>query len=588
MAVLTQEQLKALFESGDLPTQADFVDLIDTSRSSSAVKITNVIPLAAPKSVWEDFNETITLIQTTQQINIILYLSTYYMFNGDIDTYGLGAIASDDLNFIQISASVDTSELPVVNVRVITSLAEGIPLGLTALVSDVNATDGFTHGINTITRVWYKSPFLNSTSIQYLFNGAPGDYGSIGTTVNADHFVEISRYEYYITNSVRQISVPGTDTVWADFNLTQVQIIQPYPMSEILVVLHNNTTYLFNPDILGDGNSIAYGIAQTPTNASHFIGISASANPTIDIIRQDVAIDSASTEGTPLDLDQLVIDINNGSIEIIQEDNTLNIINHYRSSLNTYANSSSANYLFTGPNDTYGNSKAPVNPSYFSLLGQDDYQRTNTAIKVAVGGSGTVWDDFNTKITSLIVDSTTVNETYVIGHDKKTYLFNPEILNDGNPKTYGINGNTTANTSNFIQISDDNWIGTIPVAFGWVRSDDWFIETANVTRATLYGITGILSSKGDINYSAKMNMRGYIQMNAGVTAGIKLIDIVSLSYYCTNPKVVYLSNESGDTLYKCTWGTDGLYATEVIPDLVILDLDSHYYYDNDYTVVSAG
>lgn len=578
MANLTQDDLKTRFESLDMPSEQDFIDLIDTLESNSAVKTTTVSTIGAPTTIEDDFNATTTIIQTSKQINVVVYEKSYYLFNVAIGSYGLGETPTTATNFIQISTPITNTELPVVEVEIVSSVSQGTPITLTQLVSDINATDPFVHGTNTITVIYYRSAFANTTSNRYLFTGAPDSYGFGGTTVVEADFVEVSEDRYNITNSVRQVSVAGTGNVWDDFNLAETEFAATIPMAEILVVIHNSVTYLFNPDVLGDGGTIIYGLGFTPTNASHFIQIS-STNPNIDIIVQKVTITSAEPQGTILAQGNLVTDVNNGATEIIQAPNTTTIITHESS----YSNTSKHFYLFAGANGTYGNGGLPAVYDDFELIGSDDFNTINSFQNIDVAGNGNVWDDFNANVALVKIDPIPQSEVYTVTHDEKTWLFSPEVFDDGSPKTYGYNGNTTALTSNFVQISDDGWLTTLPDFAHWLYNTLQYSVTAKATFETVNGITKLALIKNDVDYTAKIELRGHIKMVGAIVATDKLLNIDDVTFNCTTPKLVYLGDETNSIMYLCKWGTDGLYAAESIPDLTVLDLDSYYYYDNTIT-----
>lgn len=412
MAVRTQDEVKAFFEAADTPTEAQFIDLIDTLESNSAVKTTTISTLGTPQSIEEDFNDTTLLTQTSKQINVIIYESEYYLFNGGIGTYGLGGdTQATSANFIQISTSLSNTTLPVVEIDVQSTLAEGTALSIADLVNFINTDTGFTHATNTITVINYFSVYANNSRYRYVFNGAPDDYGITGTTVVVADFIPVSVEAYEKTVSVRNIDITyTTGDIWTDFNNDSngPHFATVIPRTELLVITHGNYKYLFDPEINGAGGVLLYGI-----------------NP-----------------GTP-----------------------------------------------------------------------------------------TVEGDF-------------------------------------------------------ILISNDTWITQLPLFGNWANDNAKFLKTANVTLPTVDGISVIIYEDGDINYTAKMHMRGYIQMVGARAGGDQLITIVDANFNCTNPKLVYLSDEANGVMYLCKWDTDGLYAAEVIPDTTILDIDSYYYYDNEYTLAS--
>jgi len=278
MAVLTQEEVKALFESGDLPTQSDFIDLIDTSRSNSAIKTTTVTPLASPQSVWQDFNETVTLVQTTQQINIILYEDTYYLFNGNIDSYGLGKIQTDALNFIQISHTASDSKISAQTLKVNDTIGilDGTPTTVTTLVDKINTdgvdgSDTFTHTANQVTIIEQRANFPYKVVYSYMFDAEPGVYGKNALPINSTMLSDVAEKPVFRPNIVRFKDVPGSGTVWGDFNNTTNIATQSDP-PEIWIVNHNNSTYLFNPDYLTDGGIKWYGFGgQFASEESNFV-----------------------------------------------------------------------------------------------------------------------------------------------------------------------------------------------------------------------------------------------------------------------------------------------------------------------------
>lgn len=413
MAYLTQEQIKLQFESGDLPTQQDFIDLIDTSESNSRIVSTTVSVVGSPTTIEDDFNATTTIIQTARQTNIVLYEKEYYLFNVAIGSYGLAgdtdAIAT---NFIQISTAIDNAILPVNQIDIISDLAEGVLMSVDTLVTQINASAPFTHGTNAVSVLNYYSSYANQTRYNFLFNGDPGNYGSGGgTTVDSSMLVMVERRDTRSTPAAREIEV----------------------------------NWLGGGDIVADFNADTAG----PWYASW--------SPTADVI----------------------------------------VIKH-----------------------------------------------------------GTI--------------------------PNMRYLFRPEVNSAGGPILYGIAPGTPVTSDNFILIDDNTWQANLPTFVLWAQLTSVLNKTANVTYDTVDGITGIIHIPNDTDFTGKMEVRGYITMNGSRIAGDKLVDIVNSTYNCTNTKIVYLGDETNDTFYMCKWDTDGLYAAEAIADNIVLDLDSYYYYSNDY------
>jgi len=411
MAVLTQDQIKAYFETGDLPTEAQFIDLIDTLESNSAVKSTTINVVGSPTNIEDDFNATTTIVQTSKQINVVLYEKEYYLFNAGIGSWGLGETAATAANFIQTSTSIDNTELPVNLVNIISDLAEGVLMTVDTLVTQVNASDSFVHASNAVTNINYYSAFSNQTRYNFLFDGPPDTYGFGNTTVDASMFVLVEQRDTRSTVAARQI-----DITWAG-----------------------------GGDIVADFNA--------DTNGPWFAGWSPA--------------------------------------EVI-------VITHHS------------------------------DPKY-------------------------------------------------------RYLFAPETNPAGGPILYGISPGTPVTADNFVLIDDNTWQTLLPDFSLWDQQTSILDKTVNVTTPATNGITGIIHIINDIDFTGKMEVRGYISMNGARVATDKLIDIVNVTYNCTNPKLVYLSDETNDVMYLCKWESDGLYAAESIGDGIVLDIDSYYYYDNSYT-----
>jgi len=263
MSVLTQTQLKALFEGGDTPSEQDFIDLIDTLESNSAVSSTTV---AGTNDVWTDVNSTTTIVQTSKQINVISHNGTYYLFNGGIGTYGLTGIATTSANFKQISAQVTSSTVGVQVVNVYNSDANS-DMTVTNLANQINSSENLTHAVSQTTIVKYSHITSVRDTYYYLFDGAAGTYGVGQTAVSTANFKPVSVTDAPDIINTILYNVTGTGNVWDDLNSTS-QIVVNHNM--IAIVKHNGSVYLFNPALDANGNLQIYGASATPATSTNF------------------------------------------------------------------------------------------------------------------------------------------------------------------------------------------------------------------------------------------------------------------------------------------------------------------------------
>jgi len=277
MANLTQDQLKALFESGDMPTEDNFGDMIDTLKSHSAISTLDVVAAGTPVNVWTDFNAGYSIDQKTKEVYIVTYYGIYYMFNSDIGIYGDIGIQTDASNFIQVSPTLNDVSIPVNNYTFHSVSQAGLEaITTTTLVDYINTTTTITHDANAVTTI-QDSPGSFSdrlAEIHYLFNAPSGTYGSGNTPVNASHLIDISRVRYEQTIEPKTISVVGTGNVWTDFNQTVPFFwVDTLPTSQLYIVYHNNKTYLFKPEIAIDGSpKYSYGNGgSTTTSSNNFV-----------------------------------------------------------------------------------------------------------------------------------------------------------------------------------------------------------------------------------------------------------------------------------------------------------------------------
>ena len=276
MAHITQDELKTAFESGDLPTQSDFVDLIDTLEANFEVKTITVAEIAPGNDVWDDVNASTLITQTTKQLYTIIHAGTYYMFNGGVDTYGLGGnTATVEGNYIQISNTLDLTKLSVQIISVTENRLDNTKITLSTLVTELNNVGpAFTHSTNEVTIIYHRTPFAHlKDQYHYLFDGEPDTYGVGNTTVASGNFKKVSQTYATLPTFITRIDVAGTGNVWDDFNATQNLFISPYP-GEILIVNHNNYNYLFSPASETDGGIITYGSGATATDTSNFREVS--------------------------------------------------------------------------------------------------------------------------------------------------------------------------------------------------------------------------------------------------------------------------------------------------------------------------
>ena len=263
MAVLTQDQLKALFETDDMPTQADFVDLIDTLESNSAVESTSI---AGTGNIWEDVNSSVTIVQTSKQINVLLHNGTFYLFNGGIGSYGLGFTATDINNYRQISVQV-TEEVISVNGLAVYNTDDQTDMTVANLVNSINTSHTFTHLNNETFIVKYQHLTSLRHVYYYLFNGTAGIYGLGNTAVSSANFKEVSVTNPQSNIPIATYNITGTGNVWEDVNNTQVIYgVQ----STVSIINHNGSVYLFNPALDSYGNAQAYGAGGVITTSNNF------------------------------------------------------------------------------------------------------------------------------------------------------------------------------------------------------------------------------------------------------------------------------------------------------------------------------
>lgn len=263
MAVLTQDALKTLFETNDVPTQQDFIDLIDTLESNSAVESTSI---AGTGNIWEDVNSTTTIIQTSKQINILLHNGTFYLFNGGIGSYGLGFTSTDVNNYKQISTQV-TDDVISVQSTTVYNTDTATDMTVLNMINTINTSQVFTHLSNQTTIIKY----LHLTSLRkvyyYLFTGLSGTYGLGNIAVSTENFKEVAITEPESLVSISTSNITGVGDVWADVNATQ-QIITVQSMLNI--IHHNGSVYLFNPALDANNNLQIYGAGGVVSTSNNY------------------------------------------------------------------------------------------------------------------------------------------------------------------------------------------------------------------------------------------------------------------------------------------------------------------------------
>lgn len=314
MAQLTQDQLKALFETNDVPTQSDFTDLIDTLESNSEVVTTSV---SGTGDVWVDFNANNTLVQTTRQINVILHNGTYYLFNASTGTFGIGNIQTNSSNFIQISIQNELGKVAVK--QVVLQNTNATTQDATTLAVDFTSLNPpLVHNANQISIVRYGDTKTYMYNTWWLIDAEPGTYGLNESTLGANQFIQVGLERY--TNPVNPFlitltqSIVGSSTVVQDFNLTQ-SIVYNYAI--MYIVDHPTGVYLFNWGLSGDKgeyNNWGNGVGYTATTADNFKLIYS---------KQDTSADISMTEADYLAGVGINIDFSTAdNIEIIVQPNT--------------------------------------------------------------------------------------------------------------------------------------------------------------------------------------------------------------------------------------------------------------------------
>jgi hypothetical protein len=289
MAVLTQAQVKALFETDDTPTQSDFIDLIDTLESNSAVVSTSV---AGTGDVWDDVNANNLIDQTSKQINIIIHNGTFYLFNGGIGTFGLGGTTPTvTTHFVASSAAYEAGKVGVV--QSVTVNTNSTAHDATTLAIDFASQDPpLVHLANQTSIVRYADEENYLINTWWLIDADPGTYGLAESTLGANQFIQVGLERFtapIVTTRIELTqSFPGTSTVEIDFNLTNGIQFNP---AFLYIIDHPNGTYLFNwGSPIPKGIYSDWGLSYTPTTSANFILIESKADLTTTIDVTEAAL----------------------------------------------------------------------------------------------------------------------------------------------------------------------------------------------------------------------------------------------------------------------------------------------------------
>lgn len=328
MSVLTQEQLKALFETDDMPTQQDFTDLIDTLESNSAVISTSV---AGIDDVWVDVNNNNLIDQTTKQINVILHNGTFYLFNGGIGTFGLGGVTpTTSANFITLSAAYELGKVAVQQIDVLNTNAT--TMSATTLATELATLDPpIVHLANQTTIIRYHEASNYQTYLWFLIDAEPDTYGLGGSTLSVDQLIMSGE------NRIQNPAIPetinvaasdlGTSDVWTDFNLYEYALGNP---DALYIINHWSGTYLFNQSAEVDSKGKLYDWGtggRRATTVNNFDIVSTNVE-----VAREIQIDEASYilgNGINLDFEDVNIEvaIQAGSAQVLATNVSITAIN---------------------------------------------------------------------------------------------------------------------------------------------------------------------------------------------------------------------------------------------------------------------